>query len=314
MTLLRQALVDYLAIRRALGTQLREPAMALQHFLDLLEAEGSQIITMECALRWAQQPKGAQRATWARRLTAVRRFATWLCAFDPRTEVPPPGILNSRHRRNPPHIFSSEEVERLMTEAARLHSPNGLRALTIQTLLGLLASTGLRPGEAISLGRADVDLQDGILAVRNTKFGKSRFVPVDETTRIALATYAKALDQLCHQRQTAAFLVRENGKRLEPSGARRTFAVLSCAIGLRAPRQGRRIARGPRLMDFRHTFATLRLIEWYRAGIDVARALPTLSTYLGHVSIAHTYWYIEAVPELLQLATEASIALQHGGA
>lgn len=311
---LRQALDDYLALRRAMGTQLREPGVALRHFLDFLAFENSPFITTELALRWAQQPKGAQRATWARRLTAVRRFAHWLCAFDPRTEVPPIRILNARHRRNTPHIFTRQEVEALMAEAGRLRSPKGLRALTVQTLLGLLASTGLRPGEALALDEADVDLQGGILLVRDTKFGKSRFVPIHETVRIALAAYAQARDRLCPRRQTPAFLVRENGKRMAPSNARRTFAGLSCVAGLRAPAQGRHVGRGPRLMDFRHTFATRRLLEWYRAGVDVSRALPVLSTYLGHVSIAHTYWYIEAVPELLQLATDAAIARQREGA
>jgi integrase len=191
-----------------------------------------------------------------------------------------------------------------MAEAARLASPRGLRALTYETLLGLLSATGLRPGEALSLDRCDVDLRGGILAIRQTKFGKSRFVPVDESTRSALARYAERRDDLCPRYRTAAFLISEDGSRLEGCAVRRTFAKISRSIGLRVAVGGRRVGRGPRLQDFRHSFTTCRLLEWYQAGLDVQRELPKLATYLGHSDVAHTYWYIQAVPELLLLAAE----------
>ena len=200
-----------------------------------------------------------------------------------------------------------------MDEAAQLISPTGLRAMTYATLIGLLSATGLRPGEALALDTGDVDLQSGILAIRESKFGKSRFVPVEDSTRAALARYAKQRDELCSRRATEAFLVSDHGGRLHGCAARRTFAKMSCAIGLRAPTGSRRTGRGPRLQDFRHSFATRRLIEWYRAGLDVGRELPKLATYLGHVDVGHTYWYIEAVPELLQLATERLGGRQPGG-
>jgi integrase len=180
--------------------------------------------------------------------------------------------------------------------------------LTYGTLIGLLASTGLRPGEALALDVPDVDLTNGVLAVRQAKFGKSRFVPVEESTRTALAQYAGRRDELLPHSRTEAFLVSERGTRLEPSSARRTFAKLSCGIGIRTTTESRRIGRGPRLIDFRHTFATWKLVEWYRARRNVAQEMPKLSTYLGHVEVSVTYWYIEAIPELLQLATEY---LQH---
>ena len=314
MSALRDALAKYVAIRRALGSQLGEPAVTLGHFVEFLEREGAQFITTELALRWAQQPEGVQRATWARRLSMARRFAAWLSALDPRTEVPPRGILEARRQRNKPHIFSDYEIGRLMAEAARLSSPTGLRALTLVTLIGLLAATGLRPGEALALDTPDVDLQNAVLTIRQTKFGKSRFVPVEDSTRAALAHYADRRDELCALRRTDAFLVSERGTRLQNCTVRGTFARVSCTIGLRAPAAVRRIGRGPRLQDFRHTFATRRLIEWYRAGLDVERELPKLTTYLGHVQVGHTYWYIEAVPELLQLATEHLIVRKRGGA
>jgi integrase len=237
-----------------------------------------------------------------------------MSATDPRTEVPPPKILPARRRRNTPYIYREDEVEQLMAEAARLPSPTGLRALTYTTLFGLLAATGLRPGEALALDVADVDLHSGILALRKTKFGKARFVPLQNSTREALARYAKHRDRLCPRRTSEAFLISERGTRLYQEIAAYTFAKVSRAIGLRPPAARRRKGRGPRLNDMRHTFATRRLIEWYRAGLDVEREMPKLGTYLGHVHARHTYWYIEAVPELLQLATERSRACCPGGA
>jgi integrase len=177
----------------------------------------------------------------------------------------------------------------------------------------LLAATGLRPGEALALDARDVDIANGILSIRETKFGKSRFVPLHETTRVALAHYAERRDEAIRRPRTDAFLISERGTRLSSCATRRTFAQISCAIGLRQRATGRRIGRGPRLHDLRHSFATRRLIEWYRAGLDVDRELPKLATYLGHVHVAYTYWYIQAVPELLQLAAERSAARQAGG-
>jgi site-specific recombinase XerD len=313
MKTLPDALAEYVTVRRVFGTQLREPAKTLGHFVAFLESEGAKFITTQLALRWACQPHGVQRATCARRLSMVRRFATWLSAFDPRTEIPPRRLLPARHRRPKPHIFTDEEVEQLMGSLARLRSPTGLRAFTYVTLIGLLAATGLRPGEALALDIPDVDLKDGVLAIRQTKFGKSRFVPVDASTRAALTDYAARRDKLCPQRPTDAFLVSERGTRLQACTARRTFATVSCAIGLRTPVEGRRIGRGPRLQDLRHSFATRRLIEWYRAGLNVEREMPKLTSYLGHVDVGHTYWYIEAVPELLQLATEYLTKHRGGG-
>jgi integrase len=314
MSAIRDALAQYVAVRRALGTQFREPALTLGHFVDFLEREGAELITTNLALRWAVEREGVQRATWARRLTMVRGFAAWLSAFDPRTEVPPKRLLHARHRRNKPYIFTDQEIQRLMTEAARLPSPTGLRALTHATLIGLLAATGLRPGEALALDLPDVDLHNGILAIRQTKFGKSRFVPIKDSTCTALAQYAERRNELCPRRPTERVLVSERGTRLHGCVARRTFAKVSRAIGLRAAAGGRRIGRGPRLQDLRHTFATRKLIEWYRAGLDVERELPKLTTYLGHVDVSHTYWYIEAVPELLQFATEQMSGRGRGGA
>jgi integrase len=303
MSRLHDALMQYVEIRRAFGTKLTEPASTLAQFVAFLEREGASRITTALALQWAMAPQGVQRATWARRLSMVRGFARWLNALDPQTEVPPPGALPGRRRRRRPYIFTDDEVCRLMAEAARRRSRTGLRPLTYTTLIGLLAATGLRPGEALALDTADVNLDDDLLSIRQSKFGKARIVPLHASAGEALRQYVAHRDALCTRPHSPAFLLSEQGRRVLGNAARRMFAVVSCAVGLRPPLRGRRWGRGPRLQDFRHTFATRRLVEWYQAGLDVARELPKLSTYLGHVELGLTYWYIEAVPELLVHAT-----------
>lgn len=304
MSALRDAVEEYVAVRRALGAKLHRTAADLRGFVDYLEREGAEFVTTELALRWAQKSAAAQPPTRAERLGVVRRFALWRSVVDPRTEVPPSGLLPHRRRRKPPYVYSDEEIERLVDEAARLSSAAGLRGPTFAALFGLLAATGLRLGEALNLDVADVDLGNGILTIRRAKFGKSRFVPVHESTRQALARYADLRDRILSERTGDSFFVTERGARIRHAMAERTFARVSCAIGLRAPAPRGCRGRGPRLHDMRHRFAAARLIEWYRAGLDVERELPKLATYLGHVHVRHTYWYIEAVPELLRLATE----------
>lgn len=304
MSALREALQTYLSLRRGLGSELRGPGAHLGRFVEFLDREGAAIVTTELALRWAMAPAAATPATWAQRLDDVRRFAAWLSATDPRTEVPPRGLLPARYRRRPPYLYSDEEIERIVREARRLPSPLGLRAHTYATLFGLLAATGLRLGEALALDGDDVDLQAGILAVRRAKFGKSRFVPVHDSTRRALRRYAQRRDLLLPRPTSPAFLRAERGTRLTQCSARYNFAVVSRAIGLRSPTPGKRHGRGPRLHDMRHRLAVSTLVRWYQEGRDVERELPKLATYLGHAHVADTYWYIEAVPELLQLATE----------
>ena len=302
MSELRQALGEYLAIRRSLGFELRLPASLLQRFVAFAEAEHAPYITTELALRWAKQPADAQPSTWAGRLAMVRRFAAWHCATDPRTQVPPEGLLAHRYRRKPPYIYTDDEIECLIHAARALPSSKGLRASTYCTLFGLLAVTGMRINEALQLDRGEVDLVEGILTIRRTKFGKSRLVPVHASSREALKTYAETRDRILPALSTPAFFVSERRTRITQWSARYTFAKLSQKIGLREAAKG--YGHGPRLHDMRHRFAVRTLIDWYRAGIDIEREIPKLATYLGHVHVNDTYWYLEAVPELLQLATE----------
>ena len=302
MSELRQALDEYIAVRRGLGFDLRLPARLLRNFVSFVEANEATYITTALAVRWAKQPRDAQPTTWASRLGMVRRFASWRSVTDPRTEVPPEGLLPYRYYRNPPYIYSDDEIERLIAAASDLPSSKGLRASSFSTLFGLLAVTGMRVSEALKLDREDVDLEQGILGIRRTKFGKSRLVPVHSSTRDVLKRYDERRARVFPRPATPAFFLSERGTRITDWSARYTFAKISQRIGLRAAAKGH--GQGPRIHDMRHRFAVHTLIAWYRTGVDVERELPKLATYLGHVHANETYWYLEAVPELLQLATQ----------
>jgi len=304
MSPFKKALNEYLALRRGLGAELKRCGWALRRFVEFLDRERASHLTLELAMRWATQPSNAQPSTWAARLGYVRGFANWLSAVDGSSEVVPLKLMPFRFRRKPPHIYTDDELSRLVFEARRLSSFRGLRGLSCATLFGLLASTGMRLCEALALDNRDVDLMAGVLHVRRAKFGKSRFIPVHESTRRALARYAHRRDQILPSRVSDAFLVSDRGTRFGECAARYNFALVSRQVGLRASAGGHRHGRGPRLHDMRHRFAARRLVEWYRTGTDVEREIPRLATYLGHVHVNETYWYIEAVPELLQLATE----------
>ena len=293
---LLEALEEYLALRRALGFILDGPCRALHSFVAYAEHEGAFSIRTDLALKWAMQPD-CQPAQWANRLSMVRRFARYMSALDARTEIPPDGLLPHRFRRKYPYIYTEEEITHLIGAAQNLSSPLGLRAATYSTLLGLLAVTGMRVSEPVALDRDDIDLAQGILIIRRTKFGKSRMLPLHATTVEALRHYHKLRDRVF--RNTKSFFVSERGIRLTVWSVRNTFILLSRQTGLR----GLDDRHGPRLHDLRHRFAIETLLSWYRAGIDVERRMPELSAYLGHVHVNDTYWYISAVPELLQLAT-----------
>ena len=309
MSELREALEEYLATRRALGFELVKTGRTLHRFVDFVEQEGAEHITRDLALRWALQPTTAQSAWWAQRLGMVRLFARFRSAVDPHTEIPPQGSIPASYRRKAPYIYSDQEIEELLQAARQLPSATGLRAATYTTLLGLLAVTGMRMSEVIDLDRNDVDLGEDILLVQRTKFGKSRLVPIHASTHQALADYQAWRDRIFPQLKTPSFLVSEHGTRLAKSTVRCTFAELSRQTGLRGPCD----RQGPRLHDFRHRFAVLTLLSWYRTSVDAERNLPMLATYLGHTHVSHTYWYLSAVPELLQWASLRCEPDRHGG-
>jgi integrase len=304
MSTLSEALNEYLAMRRNLGFVFRLPASLLHSFVTFVDQAKSPFITTELTRQWALQPTEAQPSTWAWRLSIARRFAAWRRASDPRTEVPPADLVGQRYRRKPPRLYTDQDVVRLVQSAAALPSAKKLRGRTYATLFGLFAVTGLRINEGLHLDRSDVDLGEGVLSIRRTKFGKSRLVPIHPTTQEALRAYGEARDRIIPKPVTPAFFVSERRTRITEWSARYTFAVVSRTVGLRPPTRGGRHGHGPRIQDLRHRFAAQTLIAWYRAGVDAERELPKLSTYLGHVHTTDTYWYLEAVPELLQLAAE----------
>lgn len=298
MSALSTALTEYLTVRRALGFKLYEDGLCLAQFVDFAEAEGAAFITRDMALRWATQPAHAMPAHWASRLTMVRQFARYCSALDVRTEVPPVGLLPFRSKRKQPYLYSDQEITRLLHAAEQLPSPRGLRAATCTTVFALLAVTGMRISEPIALDRGDVDLEQGALTIRESKFGKSRWLPVHSTTRAALQRYVKRRDRVFPTTLTTSFFISERGTRLTQWAVRATFVKLSHQIGLRGPQDH----YGPRLHDLRHRFAVRTLLNWYHAGVDVEQRLPTLAAYLGHAHVKDTYWYLSAIPELLALA------------
>ena len=297
---LRTAIQEYLTVRRKLGFKLEQPGRLLHQFVFFAEQEGASFITTDLALRWATQPNGSQPIWHAIRLGVIRRFAEYRSAVDPRTEIPPQELLPAHYQRKPPYIYNNYEITSLIKAAQKLPSTLGLRAFTYSTLFGLLAVTGMRMSESIALDRNDVNLTEGILAIRQTKFSKSRLVPIHPSTREVLQHYAILRDQTCSLLKTPSFFVSEHGIRLTQWSVRWNFVRLSRQIGLRNPHD----SHGPRLHDLRHSFAVQTLLDWYRSGMDVERHIPKLATYLGHKHVNDTYWYISAVPELLNLATK----------
>jgi integrase len=295
MKTLHKALDRYLAFRGSLGFKLRDHASALPRFIAFLDSKGAEFVTTELALDWAQEPRQATQAHHAKRLCMVRGFARYLQASDPRTQVPPQGVLPGRPQRAQPYIYTDEEILDLIREASRLQPSGALRPHTYSTVFGLLAVTGMRVSEIAALDRADVDLEQGVLTVRRSKFNRTRLLPLHSSTQRELQAYARRRDRLIPVRLSDGFFISDRGARLNPWMVRYTFARLSCAIGLRKATD----RHGPRLHDLRHTFAVKTLTNWYRDGINPEQRLPLLSAYLGHVKVSDTYWYLSAVPELL---------------
>jgi integrase/recombinase XerD len=293
MSTLASAVEDYLSIRRGLGYRLEYHGTALPAFVAYLEDAGIDHVTTEAALSWATPPTGVHPAWWRSRLGVVRGFARYLQTIDPSTQIPPADLLPSRRDRLTPHFYSEAELARLLGAARALRPP--WRALTFETLVGLLAVSGLRLGEALSLDRGDVDLSAGVLVVARAKASGAREVALHASTCEALRGYCEARYQAWPNPATPAFFVSARGARLPQSSVHPTFQILvehACVLG---PTERRR----PRPHDLRHSFAVRTLLGWYRQGVDVDARLPLLSTHLGHSGPAATYWYLEAVPELL---------------
>jgi integrase len=299
MNTLREALEEYLTMRRSLGFQLRETGKRLLQFVTFMEQNHASYITHQLALQWAQLPATVQPAQRAQRLTDVRGFARYRSAVDSRTQIPPEGLLPYNQKRPQPYLYKDDEIRDLLSGALHLPSSDGLRPWTYHALFGLLSVSGMRLGEARNLELRDVDLKAAVLTVRGAKFGKSRLVPLQTSTCDVLTDYLERRQRYWAGRQVSSYLfVSGRGNRLDVGDIHRTFYALSRQIGLR----GLTDSHGPRLHDLRHRFAVMTLLQWYRSGEDAERRLPILSAYLGHVHVSDTYWYLSAWPELMREA------------
>jgi integrase len=296
MTSLDAYLEDYLRLRRALGYKLERHGRLLPQFVAYLDAAGATTVTSDLAIAWARLPAHTRPSYWAARLAIARGFARYLQTIDPGTEVPPPGVFPARRIRPAPYLWSPQQILRLLEMARALPSP--LRAATHEALFGLLASTGMRIGEAVGLERDDVDLHAGVITIRHAKFDRSRLVPLHPTTTKALFRYTTRRDRLCPRPRSTAFFLSGAGTRLDRSAVDKTLRQITTAMGIRTG------TVRPRAHDLRHSLAVTTLIRWLHTGVNIDEHMAVLSTYLGHISPADTYWYLSASPELMALAAE----------
>ncbi len=293
---LNQHVEDYLRLRRSLGFKLESAGTLLPQLVAYLEAAGSATLTSELAIGWARQPAHTRPNNWAQRLAVARGFARYLQTVIPATEVPPSGVFPTSRHRPTPYLWSKRDIGRLLEHARSLRPP--LRAATYEALFGLLATTGMRIGEAIGLERGDIDFDAGLITIRQAKFDRMRLVPLHATVTDALARYETDRDRLCPDPRSSALFLSSVGTPLSRSGVAKTLRQLTTSMGIRTE------TVHPRAHDLRHSFAVQTLIRWHRTGVDINEAMPRLSTYLGHIAPADTYWYLTAVPELMQLAAE----------
>lgn len=293
------AVEEYLTVRRALGFKLHNEGKLLYDLARFIEKQGMSFITTNLAMQWAMQPKDAQPAWWAKRLSMVRLFAKYQNAKDQRTEIPPQQLLPYRYRRTSPYIYSDLEIYKLIEAAKQLLSKKGLRPHTYSTLFGLLSITGMRLREAINLTRRDVNLTDGIITIVETKFKKSRLLPIHASAQSVLGQYENLRNCLFPNPIDPNFLISDRGTQLNACTVRYTFVRISRQIGLRKPSKSH--GHGPRLHDLRHAFAVRTLLNWYRSDVNVEQQISKLATYLGHTHVNDTYWYLTGIPELLRL-------------
>jgi len=298
MSRLQETLPQYLELRGGLGHKLAESARLLPRFVTWMEDNGHDRITIELAMQWCQLPAVSPGSTvWSRRMTAVRGFARYMSGVDPETQIPPPGLLPCPKRWTTPYVFTPAEIKTLIDGAARL--PDTRMARTYTTLFGLLAATGMRIGEAIRMDISDINWEQGVLTIRESKFGKSRLIPLHLSITDKLAGYAGHRDDYRPEVRQNSFFISTTGRRLIYGCARSVFVRICTHSGI-----GAGFHRQVKLHDLRHSLAVTTLLDWYRDGHDVTARLPMLSTYLGHREPASTYWYLSASPQLLRVAAD----------
>lgn len=290
---------QYLSYRRNLGAKIHIEGKQLLKFAKFADDLGHKgPLTLDLALDWAQLPTRGAQLYKARRLEVVRCFAKYEAIFEPKTVIPGSSLLGPAHRRTTPYIFSKDEIQQILSSARMLWPKNGIRPQTYETLFSLLTCTGLRISEALRLSRRDFDQRRGLLTIRETKFQKSRLVPMHRSALEPMIKYSLMRDRLVKNQKAEEFFLSSNGKALKYSTVRTVFMHLRNQL----PRYSE-ARRRPRMHDFRHTFACQRLLEWHRDGVEFENGILALSTYLGHVKVSDTYWYLTGIPELLEIAS-----------
>ena len=297
MISLREHVDDYLRLRRALGYKLERHGRLLPQLVAYLEAAGAGTITSDLAIAWARLPAHAHPRYWAARLAIARGFAAYLQTIDPATEMPP-DVFAVRYLRPTPYLWSRDDIRRVLETARGLRPP--LKAASYEALFGLLAVTGMRVGEAVALEPGDINFEDGVITIREqaAKLERARLVPLHPTAVAALERYAGTRERLCPKPRAKMFFLSAAGTRIDRSAVSKTLRKITTALGLRTE------TVHPRAHDLRHSFAVSTLIGWQRAGVQIDERIAALSTYLGHVRPADTYWYLSATPELMQAAAQ----------
>jgi integrase len=298
MSALAEHAQRYLRARRALGVKLERHGRLLPQLVAYLEAAGASTVTRDLAISWARLPAGAHPRHWAARLSIARGFAAYLQTIDPLTEIPPAGVFAVRYQRPTPYLWTQRDISRLLDAAHELRPP--LKAASYEALFGLLAVSGMRLGEAIALEPGDVDLDAGVITLRAqaAKLERARLVPLHPTTVQALERYAHTRARLCPRPRSNTFFLSSIGTGLDRSAVAATLRKLTTRLGLRTD------TVHPTAHHLRHSFAVRTLINWQRSDVVVDEQIAVLSTYLGHVSPAETYWYLTATPELMVSAAQ----------
>ena len=298
MKCLRDFVNDYINLRRQLGFKLIEAERLLNDFVFYMESKNTLFITIQLAVAWAKKPKNALQSCWGTRLSVVRKFSYYINTIDSRNEIIPYRLLNYSIQRGNPHIYSDDQISKLLKACLSLKSKQGIRSYSYYTIIGLLAVTGLRVSEVTSIMMNDMDLIHGRITISKSKKQKSRIIPLHKSTLQVLYKYLLYRNKISVKDKAPYLFISELGTRITSFTVRSTFIKLSHETGLRKPTD----SFGPRLHDLRHTFAVKTIIQWYEKKVDVDQNMPILSTYLGHTKVSDTYWYLSLVPELVMFS------------
>lgn len=301
--LISRQIEEYISYKKALGYQIKIESQELRRFAAYTVSIGHEgSLNKDIAFQWATLKPSYSRWYMARRMETIRTFAKYITVLDPKAQMPPKGMFGKCHGRTTPYIYTEQEICILMQSAMNLYAPDGLRSKTISTAIGLLWSTGMRPNEICKLIDEDVDLNNGLITIKETKFSKSRIIPIHETTTLKLRSYVNDRDQLRKDFSEPQFLITTGSRKLALRNFESALQVIRDQILIDKNEWNR---RPPRLYDIRHTFACNTLLRWLKNGTNIDRKIIYLSTYLGHVKVADTYWYLTGTPELLQLTSRS---------